>query len=263
MSKKSKAIYTFLIRIIRETVLSFNLQHDFAWEKATLDFETGAIHAFRDCIPFVHLHGCHFHFCQSIFRQLSLVGLKPNYSNRDFPHFAISVRCVFALAFLPAERIENAFNAIVDHLEEQYDRAGIAYPDNLVRFISYIQRTWICENSKFSKDMWNVCNLRDRRTNNFVEGWHSLCLRHFGVGKNIWKFILRLQKIEMQTRGLLQQLEAGEDISNRKQYQKKKEQKIVRMMDRYQNGVYENDRTYLQALAHLQADFLERGEFGE
>ena len=175
------------------------------------------------------------------------------------------VRCVFALAFLPVERVENAFDLIVDHLEQKYENAGIAYPDQLVHFIAYIQRTWICDDSKFSKEMWNVSNMRDRRTNNFVEGWHSLCLRHFGVGKNIWKFIVRLQKIELQTRGLLQQQGAGEDISYRKLHQKKKEKKVARMVRSYrrQDGVFSNDLAFVKALARFQADFLEHGEFDE
>ena len=87
--------------------------------------------------------------------------------------------------------------------------------------------------------------------NNFVGGWHSQCLRHFGVGKNFWEFILRLQNMELQKMALLQQQAAGEDISNRTSRQKRKETKIRSMINNYSDGVYADDLTYLKALGQL------------
>ena len=116
-------------------VLRLNLQHEFAWETATLDFETGALKAFEECISFVQLHGCHFHFCQSIFRQMSLMGLKFHYMNSDFPSFRFFVRCIFALAFLPINKIQESFRSVVDNLERDYEDAGLQYPPTIIDFV--------------------------------------------------------------------------------------------------------------------------------
>ena len=234
-----------------------NLLHEFNWELATIDFEGGVIHAFRDCIGFVQLHGCHFHFCQAIFQQLTQLGLKVEYMDNEFHGFSMFVRSVFALAFVPTERIRGTFEALVNRLDEDYEDAGRASPQGLVNFIVYIYRTWVGENPKFSKDMWNVRNLNDRRTNNYVEGWHSACLRHFGVGKNLWKFVHQLEKMEIQNRAILQLHENGENLSNRTRRQKKKEDKIKRILSRYSRGVYDSDLSFVRALAHLQADFID------
>ena len=145
LSRKSKNIYKFLIAIIRETVLHMNLQHEFAWETATFDFETGALRALGECISFVELHGCHFHFCQSIFRHLGLMGLKMHYMDTDFPLFAFFVRCVFALAFLPIERIQMTFHLLVECLEQDYDEAGLQYPASIINFVRYIHDTWVSD----------------------------------------------------------------------------------------------------------------------
>lgn len=253
-------MYRFLIRIIRQTVLRFNLQHEFSWEHATVDFEGGAISAFRDSIGFVELHGCHFHFCQAIFRHLTVLGLKREYMDSRFSGFSIFVRSVFALAFLPMERIRETFEALLVRLDEDYEDAGRESPQGLVEFIVYIHRTWLGDNPKYSKELWNVGNLGDRRTNNYVEGWHSACLRHFGVGTNLWKFIHQLQKLEIQNRATLQLHEAGENLPNRTARQKRKEHKIETILYRYNRGGYRTDLSFIRALAYLQADFIDEEE---
>ena len=241
-------------------VLRLNLQHEFSWKTATMDFETGSIKAFEEFISFVQLHGCHFHFCQSIFRQMSLMGLKTEYMNNDFPQFAFFVRCIFALAFLNPQQIQNSFNRLVDDLERDYENAGIQYPNAIMGFVRYLHVTWISDDSKFPKDIWNVRNLHDRRSNNHVESWHALCLRSIGSGKNIWKFLNRLKKMELHTRALLQLQLAGENVSNRRLCQKKKEDNICRIMHCYYNGMYASDIAFIKTLAHLQVDFIEDDE---
>ena len=220
-----------------------------------MDFESGAIAAFQDCISFVQLHGCHFHFCQSIFRKLSTLGLKGQYTDVAFRSFGTFVKCIFALPFLPVERIPNTFDELVNLLEDDYEDAGVQYPRALVDFIAYLKKTWVDDDSKYPKEMWNIRNLGDRRTNNYVEGWHSLCRKHFGVGKNLWKFLMQLKKLEAQTRALLQLQESGENVNTRRLKQKRKEGKINRILQGYHSDVYEDDIAFVRALAHLQASF--------
>ena len=204
----------------------------------------------------MQLHGCHFHFCQSIFRKLCTLGLKGQYTDVEFRSFGTFVKCVFALAFLPVERIRNTFDELVNLLEEDYENAGLLYPQALVDFLAYIRKTWVDNDSKYPKEMWNVRNLRDRRTNNYVEGWHSHCRKHFGVGKNLWKFLMQLKKLEAQTRALLQLQASGENVSTRRLKQKRKEDKINRILQGYQSDAYADDVAFVRSLARLQANFV-------
>ena len=149
LNRKNKAIYRFLIRIIRELVLHFDLQHEFSWELATIDFEGGTIKAFEDCIPFMQLHGCHFHFCQAVFRKLTALGLKGHYMDNEFHDFAFFVRCIFALAFLPVNRVQDTFETLVNRLEEDYEERGVDYPEAVVDFVSYLHKNWVKQGSKY------------------------------------------------------------------------------------------------------------------
>ena len=84
--------------------------------------------------------------------------------------------------------------------------------------------------------------------------------RPFGVGTNLWKFIHQLQKLEIQNRATLQLHEAGENLSNRTECQKRKEHKIVTILYRYNRGGYRSDLPFIRALAYLQADFINEEE---
>ena len=123
-----------------------------------------------------------------------------------------------------------------------------------IPILAYIRKTWVDNDSKYPKEMWNVRNLRDRRTNNYVEGWHSLCRKHFGVGKNLWKFLMQLKKLEAQTRALLQLQASGENVSTRRL--KQKEDKINRILQGYQSDAYADDVAFVRSLARLQANFV-------
>ena len=79
-------------------------------------------------------------------------------------------------------------------------------------------------------------------------------------GKHLWKFIGRLKKIELQTRAILELQLSGENVSNRRLCQRRKENKICRVVCGYNQGLYPDDLSYVKALAYLQADFLEHGE---
>ena len=71
---------------------------------------------------------------------------------------------------------------------------------------------------------------------------------------------MKLQKLELQTRAMLQLQEAGEHVSNRRLRQRKKELKIGRILRNYHHGIYESDGDFVRALAHLQLDFMEHDD---
>lgn len=74
------------------------------------DFELGAINAAKEVFPEAKMHGCFVHFCQAIWRRVQLVGLQTKYSND--PVFALNIRQLISLAFLPSENIADAFSMV-------------------------------------------------------------------------------------------------------------------------------------------------------
>ena len=100
------------------------------------DFETGLLPAISEAFPQVDRRYCHFHFCQAIFRKLCTLGLKGEYVDPRFKHFQTFVRCVFALPFLSIERIEEAFEELVNELELAYIQRNM--PPKITEFVAYL-----------------------------------------------------------------------------------------------------------------------------
>ena len=64
------------------------------------DFEQAAITAIREYFPEVQSTGCFFHLQQCVWRRVQHLGLVGAYEEHD-GRFAMSVRCLAALAFVP------------------------------------------------------------------------------------------------------------------------------------------------------------------
>jgi hypothetical protein len=69
------------------------------------DFERSAINAFSAGFPFSLQHRCFFHFSQAMWRQVQSLGYAVEYSNNL--EFAINIRKLVALAFLPVEAVNG------------------------------------------------------------------------------------------------------------------------------------------------------------
>jgi len=80
----------------------------------SLDFEMAVINSVRQVFPRAELHGCLFHLTKSIRRQLSENGLLQRSSAE--PRFALHARMIVALAFVPIDNLDDAFDALSNQL---------------------------------------------------------------------------------------------------------------------------------------------------
>lgn len=79
-------------------------------EHITLDFEQAAIKALKKLFTDAQIHGCNFHFAQNIWRHIQQAGLQVKYS--EDADFALNMRYILALPYVPIENVEHAFTAI-------------------------------------------------------------------------------------------------------------------------------------------------------
>ncbi|KAI2796342.1 hypothetical protein BLOT_015794 [Blomia tropicalis] len=105
MSEKSCEYYIRLFEEVSDFAASEECE--LAPQFIIADFEQAAITAARRVFPMATINGCYFHFGQSIWRKIQDTGLATRYGT-DI-EFAIRLRMLIGLAFLPPSEIPAAF----------------------------------------------------------------------------------------------------------------------------------------------------------
>ncbi|TKR96271.1 hypothetical protein L596_010317 [Steinernema carpocapsae] len=151
------------------------------------DFEQSAQKGLLHVFPAVRIESCLFHLSQSVVRHVrSGNGVDFYQRNQDFRVF---VRSLPALAFLPSDLVERAFDHLMESADLLPDGAREAAfkigdyfgPTYVVRRINTVRR----RDALFPPESWNCYDLvlSDRpRTNNSLEGWHSAFRANFSGG---------------------------------------------------------------------------------
>lgn len=169
------------------------------------DFEKAAINAVSNIFPECEQTGCFFHLGQSIWRKIQSSGLATHYGN-DI-EFALKLRCLWSLAFLPPEQIPDAF----DNLSANYSVPDVIktyFEENYIR--GKIKRTF--RNGSVSRSaplyppsFWSVYYNNENnipRTQNNVESWHKrwkilVGAEHVGI----YRLIIEMRKEQQNTLG--------------------------------------------------------------
>ena len=171
------------------------------------DFELSAVNAFKHHFPESKPKGCFFHFCQSLWRNIQGNGLQHRYENDK--EFAIQLRMVAALAFVPVSDVVSSFEQLLDFL-----------PENSQPFLDYFEDTWIGRPyrhgrrpPRFPHNLWNCYEddlTASPKTNNSCEVWHRSFSESIGANhSNIWKFIQVLKNEQALSEDKFEQQVAG------------------------------------------------------
>ena len=111
----------------------------------------------KEVFPDIQIHGCQFHYSQSIFRKVQGLGLTKTY--KEDSALRQEVKMLFALPLLPQRDMIKGF----EEMEMNADA-------RLADLMQYMRSTW------FNSSVWKPANLcsyqRLVRTNNDVEGYH-------------------------------------------------------------------------------------------
>ena len=172
--------------------------------------------------------------------------------SRNDPEFALHLRIISALAFLPPNDVQNSFDQLAALIRNQYgndaDKVLDYFEDN------YVAR--FCVNAPrviptFSIDFWNMfhhTNDEIQRTNNAVKVWHRGLRAHVSTCHPVfWKFLEVLQKEETVVRVGILQKEGGHQPPPQRRRYVDCNQRILRIVDDFPNH---QRIDYLTSIAH-------------
>lgn len=212
------------------------------------DFEYAMIEAVAQEFPRSRQRGCFFHFTQCIFRKIQSEGLKQRYETDA--EFALKLRLLSAIAFVPAANVVDAFEILCDEN---------VLPAEAQRVVDYFEDIWIGRPQRrqrrrapyFPHDMWNCfdgVNEGLPKTNNSIEGWHRGFEQQISADHpSIWKFIEAIQREQSLHELQIEQYIGGlEGPPTRKKYRDCAE-RIARIVANYdQRNIYD----FLRGIAH-------------
>lgn len=132
-----------------------------------------------------------FHFSQCILGRIQSDGLKRRYET----DFALKLRLLSALAFVPTADVVEAFETICEQN---------VLPAEAQSVFDYYEDTWIGRPQRgrrrlplFSHDLWNCYDGVQEslpKTNNFIERWYRVFEQQISADNpNIWRFIKAIQ----------------------------------------------------------------------
>jgi hypothetical protein len=155
-------------------------------------------------------HGCFFHYCQALYKQVQLLGLSVAYL--DDEDTRLSCRSTLALALLPIELVGKAAQLLEDESSAE-----------MAEFFNYFKYQWL---TRVSKKYWNVLTL-EFRANNFAEGnllsffgkcmciscytgWHNKFNNRVDkTHPNVWRLFECLQREKLSFRQKLGKINCG------------------------------------------------------
>ena len=85
------------------------------------DFELAAINSASATFPNAYISGCFFHLCSNIWKKIQSLGLHVQCNNDQ--EFALHLRMIPALAFIPPNDEVDVFKRLTDLIKNQYGDA--------------------------------------------------------------------------------------------------------------------------------------------
>lgn len=216
------------------------------------DFEQAALLAFKTVYPDIEQRGCLFHMGQCIWKKLQSIGeIRQRYVSD--PEFALSIRQILALAFVPTVDVVSAFD---DLMESAF---FVENQDQIRDLINYFEDNWIGRPGRrggrsaplFAHSLWNSFDavLQDLpKTNNSVEGWHRGFSELIGANHpTIWKFIDALKTEQNMNEMKIEQYIAGQLPNPSRRVYKDTAERIKNIVNDYTNRPLLD---YLRGIGH-------------
>lgn len=154
---KRKKTYELIFKKLHEKVDKYEPKY------INTDFEIGAINAAKKYFIQSNYHGCYFHLGQCVWRHVQELGMQMKYVNDV--EFALNVRQILALAFVPSEDIPIKFDEMCKFDFWKYNEKN-EFNNEKQQLINYFEDTYIGgvtrnrrRHVEFPPSMWSVYDL--------------------------------------------------------------------------------------------------------
>lgn len=175
------------------------------------------INVVRVQFPDASHHGCLFHLGQNLWRHIQKSGFASRYGNDS--DFALRLRHILALAYLPVDQIPDAFEQIKQHvLPEDAEPVTEWFEMYYIKgrphsHINGLKVTVTWSSPLFPPHLWSIheqVELRLPRTQNNVEAWHrrwNALLNNNRYG--LYSTVRHLMKEQVNTNHIIERSQAG------------------------------------------------------
>lgn len=215
------------------------------------DFEKAAMNAFQFCFPETEIRGCYFHLGQSAWRRIQSLGLSAKY--REEPSFALRVRRLPALAFVPPNEVHRYMTLI---LADEVSR-----DDGLLQFVKYFQDTYVGQRvndtivipGQFPHQQWNMYHRVKNnlpRTNNSLEGWHNGFAKTLPIHPEMPVLAAKYQREQHKLAITRQHHLLGRKIPHVRKKYDIINKRLITLVNRLDSGILV-DLTYLESVAKM------------
>ena len=191
-----------------------------------IDYEVASRNAVLRVFPDVDVKGCFFHLAQCYYRKVQANGPQQKYI--DDEQFNLDIKMLPALAFVPEDAVEDAFESLADNISADAQPILDYFEDTIIGRPGRRNR----RGPVFSLHIWNMYDRTVQelpRTNNNIEGWH----------RGFQSAIGALQQVAMT------QIMIGDEIVQRRKY-RDCAKRILHIVENYNNRHVD----YLRGLAY-------------
>ena len=115
LPSKEQAVYEHVLEVMLDNMVRVAPTAQYGGHVMT-DLELGAINAFKKIFPAKSISTCYFHLSKAVYGKVTDIGLKVKYDTDA--DFALLVRMLAALAFVPPEEVADAFPEVALRLPE-------------------------------------------------------------------------------------------------------------------------------------------------
>lgn len=254
LTDKSEDSYLVFLRELKLYAAEFGF--DLNPEHILTDFEIAVINVIRIEFPNANHHTCLFHLGQNIWRHIQKSGLAAKYGTDC--DFALRLRQLVALAYLPPEEIPTAFNSLKlnvlpEDAEPVIDWFELYYV--LGKPQSHIEGTKVTITRcppLFPPRLWSIHSQNEiglPRTQNSVEAWHRrwnsiLNNNRYGV----YSTIRKLMKEQASTNHAIERSQAEIVRTPPKKKRNTRNDSIKRICDKRHEM---ETLDFLRAIAHI------------
>ncbi|CAN7995246.1 unnamed protein product, partial [Ixodes hexagonus] len=230
LANKRETTYKKATRMLLEAI------DDATSSPRRVDFEKAEENAFRDCLPDVEVHGCLFHFAQSIWRRIQQLSMHARFI--DESSYLLMLKKFIALRFCDILDGCDRYRMLARQLLELFGRA-----EQHQDFLDYFENTWVGrphKDPRFAISMWNckrVTEVSLPRTNNSVESWHRVFQSSIGASHpTVFKLLDALLSEQVRVNAMAIQLDVGHEppLYTKKEYERSNK-RLCRILEDYSN----------------------------